>query len=421
MYPHIKKIASHPLISGSSVLFVGSFGTNILNYLFNLGMGRLLSVNDYRIMVSLIAVISLLTIFQGALTNLFTKFAAKYTHQDPGALGMLALSGTKITLLISSIFFIVLLFLLKPISSYVHVQDSGLMLLMFASVFFSIMFSLPSGILQGTLNFLWVSASNVLGALAKVTIGIVLIMSGWGLFGAGTGVLFAFIVPYAFSVTYVFLKYRKHVSHHSELHTHFFSEFKKVSGLFLFATIGASILQSTDVIFASHYLNNTSAGQFAALSLMGKAIFYLTSPVYFAFFPVIAHKKEKKEKTIGTLFLASSIIFLCSAFFTVIYFVFPGIVLNVFFPTPPYKVLAPYLGIYSIYVMIFSFCFLLYNFFMSVGKFGVYKIIWFAAVVYLTLIFFFHSSITAFISVQMITAFLLLVLLLVYYIRNERY
>ncbi len=50
----IHSALKHPLISGSTVIFVGSMVANIINYIFNLVMGRLLLPADYGILISLI-------------------------------------------------------------------------------------------------------------------------------------------------------------------------------------------------------------------------------------------------------------------------------------------------------------------------------------------------------------------------------
>lgn len=418
MKKHIKALAAHPLISGSGIIFIGSFTVNVFNFLFNLGMARFLPVASYGLLISLIALISLLTLFQTSLTSLFTKFAASYAAKnDVEGEASFIWTGTKITLVIGALSMLVLIFLIVPLSNFLHVNNVLLMGTVYACVFMSILYTLPSGVLQGNLKFVLVSVTNIIGAIGKVTVGAILVLSGLSVIGAVFGVLFSFITPYIISLVYILRKYN--IVTRSEAHVHFISELKKVSGPFLAASVAITILQGTDVILARHFLSTVAAGQFAALSLTGKAIFYLTSPIYFVFFPLIAHKKEKKEKTKNTLLLAGGIIFGISLFFTVFYFIFPQLVLHIFFPSPEYKILTEYVGLYSLYVLIFSLCFLLFNYFLSMGKTDIYKINWCIAVCYVLLIFFFHKNIFEFIVISILSSFLLLCFFLVYYWRYE--
>ena len=63
MKKRVKKLVTHPLISGSSILLIGSLIVNIFNYVFNLSMGRLLSIEEYGLLASLTAFISIIAIF----------------------------------------------------------------------------------------------------------------------------------------------------------------------------------------------------------------------------------------------------------------------------------------------------------------------------------------------------------------------
>lgn len=416
MKKHIKAIVSHPLISGSGVIFAGSFMVNIINYLFNLAMGRLLYVSDYGLLISLIALVSLLTLFQGSFTTLFAKFAAKYAvHKDYSSEKSFIIFASKIILVIAFGFLLLLVCLIVPISSFLHVNNYLLMFLIFLTVFFSVLASLPSGILQGHLRFKLLAGINVSGAALKLIIGILLVIMGFGVLGGVVAVLVLFIIPFLVSSFFVYTYLRSHKEKQKNIHVDFVSEFKKVSGPFLIASVAITILQGSDVIFARHFLSNVAAGQYAAISLMGKAIFYITSPIYFVFFPLIAHKKEKNEKTSGTLLLASIIIVLCSGLFTLIYFLYPQIILKIFFPSPAYAQLGMYLGLYSLYVLIFSVCYLFFNYFLSVGKTGIYKINVSVAVLYIVLLLIFHGSIFEFIGVLIVSSLLLLLLLCIYY------
>lgn len=418
MKQYIRTIKNHPLISGSSIIFMSSFFINGFNYVFNLVMGRLLSVSEYGLLVSLVSIISIVSILQTSLTMLFAKLSAKYhAVRDDELKGALLLNGFKITFLLGLILFFILLIFYFPISHFLHVNNFMLMLIVFLSVFITILYALPIGILQGELRFMEISFLNVLGIICKIGFGIGLVFLGFGIDGAFFGVLLAFAIPYFFSF---FLNKNIKLSKKSKAHLNFYKEFKKISAPFLLASIGVIFLQSSDVIFARHFLPAVEAGQFAALSLMGKAIFYVTSPIYFVFFPVIAQKKELKQSTKGTLFLALGIILMGNLFLTLIYLFFPNTILSIFFPQQSYSALSAYLGIYAIYILIFSLAFLLQNYLLSIGKVDIYKSSLLVVGIFVALILFFHASMMQIIWNLIFSSFLLLIFLLVYYIKHER-
>jgi len=418
MKKRVEKLVTHPLISGSSVVFIGSITVNIFNYVFNLTMGRLLSIEEYGLLASLTSFISIIAIFQTSLIQLFAKFSATYTAQNNIQLKKALFKiGLKISLGIGLSFFVILIICIYPFSKFLHVNNYIILILVFLSSAVLIFNSLPLGILQGELRFISISSLNIIGVIGRILFGFSLVLLGFGVMGGIIGILLSFCILYA--VSFFFNKNYRHIKD-SNSHVDFFKEFKKISSPFLLASLGVIIIQSTDVILARHFLSQTDAGRYAALSLMGKAIFYITSPLFFAFFPLIAQKKEKNEKTFSTLLLALSIVFLCSLFFFLLYSIYPSTIISFFFPQSGYQKLSPFMGIYSLYILIFSLAFLIHNYYLSLGKTGIYKPSLFSATIYLILIFLFHQSIQQFINVLIASSLLLLLLLLVYY-KNINY
>lgn len=414
----INTIRKHPLISGSSIVFMGSFFINGFNYVFNLVMGRLLTVSEYGLLVSLVSIISIVSILQTSLTMLFAKLSAKYIAAKNNELrGALLINGFKITFFLGLSLFLMLILFYVPISHFLHVDNFLLLIIVFFSVFVTILYALPVGILQGELRFMEISFLNVLGIICKIGFGIGLVFLGFGIDGAFFGVFLAFAIPYFISFL---LNKSISLSKKSTAHLDFYKEFKKISAPFLLASIGVIFLQSSDVIFARHFLPAVEAGQFAALSLMGKAIFYVTSPIYFVFFPVIAQKKELKQSTKGTLFLAFAIILMGNISLTTLYVFFPHTVLSIFFPQSVYSVLSSYLGLYAIYILIFSLAYLFQNYLLSIGKVGIYKPSLVVVGIFMMLMVLFHNSMLEIVLNLIISSFLLLVFLLVYYSRNEK-
>jgi len=100
-----------------------------------------------------------------------------------------------------------------------------------------------------------------------------------------------------------------------------------------------------------------------------------------------------------------------------VYFVFPNLVLSIFFPSAPYKILSAYLGIFSLYIFVFSLASLFNSFFLSVGKTSVYKITLGLGVLQTILIFIFHSSLYQIIAILFASSLFVLAILLIYYLR----
>lgn len=410
----------HPLISGSSIVLLGSLTANFINYLFNLAMGRLLHVSDYGLLMSLTSFFVIFIVFTNAFSSIFAKFTAKYlAHKGKEGLDSLVVEGFKIVLVFAVAVFLILLFSSKVLSLLFHTQNITLLVVSFFAVFFSLTGSLSLGLLQGKMKFLLSAFLYVTNSIVKLIVGVCLVIWGFGVVGGMAGHIVSGLIFTLVTLYFLFTSIKRaKASKEKRAEKEFFEEFRKYTLQFMLATLGLAVITNGDTILMRHFLQPVAAGQYAALSLMGKVIFYFTAPIYFVFFPLIAHKKEKNERVSGTLLLAGGIILLFSLASSLIYFLFPNLVLKVFFPSKAYLSLAPYLGIYSVYILIFSIAYLFNNFFLSIGKTGVFKINILCAIIFVVSISLFHASLFQVIGDLFAVSFLLLLSLIVYYKLN---
>ncbi len=415
MKKHINKIISNPLISGSSIIFLGTFFANIFNYGFSLILGRLLPVSEYGLVVSLASIIAIFTLFQASFSSIFAKFTAQYyASGDSKKLKLLISGGMQAVLLCGAIVFCLFLIGIPFLSSFLHLNNFFLLLVIGVYIFVSFLYSLPYGVLQGELRFFSLSGLNIASSAVKIIVGTFLVLLGWGVLGALGGYLFSMIVPFIIGVALIFSKVGFSWGKSKQLGI-FFYEFRKYSFYFFLASLGITIFNTLDVVLVRNIFDEVTSGQYAALSLIGKSIFYLTSPIYFVFFPLISKKNELKEKLTPTLLLASIIVLAVSGSASVFYFLFPHLVVNIFFPAKEYAMLSQYVGLYSVFITVFSLAFLLNNFFLSVGKTAVYKINITCGVLLVGLIFMFSKNLYDVIWTLLVMSLVLFTSLLIYY------
>lgn len=412
----VKKLLSHPLVKGSTIILVGSNLGSAINYIFNLAVGRFFVPSEYGTYAALITLLGLFGIFPSTFITVFAKFSAMYkAREDTQNANALFTIGFKIIAIFASIVLVTLCFSVFYISSLLNITDIRLFILVFIIIFLSIISSVPAGILQGEMRLYTLSISSIITPFLKVLIGLFTLFLGLKILGVTVAILISSLITFIFLLskfTVALTKKQKLIKDQ----TKFLHEFKRYSLQVFFSLLGMTILASTDILFVKHFFSAEKAGQFGALSLMGKSIFYLTSPIYFVFFPLIAQKKERDENVYNTLFLAVSIIALCSVALSFVYFLFPTIILDIFFPSQEWRILTSYLGPYSLYIIIFSIAMLFNNFLLSIGKSEIYKINLLIAFFFIFLMYIFHETFYQIIIVLFVTSFLLLASHLLYYI-----
>lgn len=415
MKKRIAEALSHPLVSGSTIILIGSFSANILNYFYNLVMGRMLSPQDYGVLAALISIVNILSVIALTITTVFTKFSASFIAQGKEvAIGFLLKRGTLWVGILSTIMFGVMSIYSFEILQFLHIKSQLLLYITAGILFITLIFAVPIGILQGLLKFFSFSFINIVSSLIKLGLGALFVYMGFRVAGALNAFFISSIVGYllTFPILYKFLRNKND----PKLETRDIRNKLIWYGIPVFlSSLGMTALISLDIILVKHFFQALVAGQYAALSLMGRSIFYLTSPITFVFFPLIAQKKERGEKLLGTLLLSILMIGGASLILSIIYFTFPKLVLTIFFPAEEYVSLSPYLGPFSVFILLYSLCWLFNSFYLAIGKTRVLFLTGIASIIEILYIFIFHENIMQVVTGLIVISIVLLLGFILYY------
>ncbi|MFH1832988.1 MAG: oligosaccharide flippase family protein [Candidatus Levyibacteriota bacterium] len=415
MKKKILYLIKNPLISGSTIIFFGLGLANLLNYFFNLSMGRLLSVSDYGTLGSLISIVNIFNIVALTITVVFTKFTASFLGQNKEtSIPLLFRKGTLWIGAISLFILVVLVISSGQIAHFLNIKDKFLIDIISLAVFFLLLLAVVFGIVQGLLKFTFYSISNILVSLVKLVLGVVLVFLGFRVFGSVLAIMVSLALGYFFTFFYIRRFFLKNKTKDFAI-PNLASTLSGYGIPVLLANLGIISIISMDLIVVKHFFSDTISGQYAALSLMGRSISYVVTPILLVLFPLIAQKKERREKLLGTVFLSALLIGVPSISLSALYFLFPNIVLKIFFPAQAYATLAQFLGPFSIFILFYTFASLLNSFYLSIGKTKVFIFNLIALFLEILFITFFHANISQVVTGLIGISFLLLLALLLYY------
>jgi O-antigen/teichoic acid export membrane protein len=420
MKKKIYAVLKHPLISGSTIVLVGSMAANILSYFFNLAMGRFLAPPDYGALISLVSVFNIFSVFSVTISTVFTKYSATLSAQkNEKYIGHLFISGIKLVGVASILIVGLIVVFSSRISSFLNINSPILVDLIGFSLFFSYLWFVGYGILQGILKFTYISLIGILSSLVKLILGLVFVSLGFKVMGAMNAILLAAIVP----CVLVIIPLYRFVKSNINKNFPFENLRKKLSSyavpVFL-SNIGVTAFIIVDIILVKHFFNPTIAGQYAAISTMGRSIFFVVAPIGLVLFPLIAQKNEKRESISGTVLLSAILVGVPSILLSLVYVVFPDLIRSIFYPLSVYKPVDKYLGQFSIFILFYSFSYLLNTIYLSIGRVWACAFAIGGCVLEIVLISLFHKDIGQVINVMIISSFLLLISLLLYYPKAVR-
>ncbi len=354
----------------SAILFMGGLVVNILNYVFHLVIGRQVSVPVYGEAESLLALITIASVPAATLSMVATKYAAacKADGNQNGSWEIFAYLNKKVLKFGLPIF--VLMVLMTPlVGKFLHIDKYFALILIWVSMYISFFNSVNSGLLSGWQKFKQMSLSSVLVAIVKLIFGVALVSFGFALGGIVGSLVLSTIAGYV--ITFLFLKssvMKKSENKESRREsTVDFASLKRFVMPVFIGSLAINILGNADMILAKHNLSDLVAGQYGALSVTAKVIFFATGVIAGVLFSMSSESNHKGGSSFQILKIALFLVLGASLFATAIYFLYPVWVLSILFGSKYHEV-APYLGWFAIAVTLFSVSNVIFQYLLSIHK-----------------------------------------------------
>lgn len=397
-------------------MILGSTFVNFANYLYHLLMGRMLGPVNYGTLNSLIAIFYLLFIPSIALTTVITKFTTVYkAKNDYSKLYSLFRSFSEKIFVFGILVLLFFIFARHPIAGFLNISEVNAVALVGSFLLLSLLSTVNNGILQGLLNFNFLSANNAFSSILKVGFGVLLVWMGFSVNGAIMAILISYLLPY-FTSLYPLRFLWQHKPQKININ---YKEIFNYAGSAAIVILGMTSLYSIDIILVKHFFPAFEAGVYSALSVVGRIIFFASSTIGIVMFPIISERFERGDKYRMVLYQAFALVTASSVLLTIIYFLWPELMFRLLYGSA-FLDGTPYLGVFAIFISIYSLSNLMVQFFLSIRKTKTYFLTVAAAFLQGMLIWFFHQNFFQVIYSSIAVTSLLLVSLLLYYLLLAR-
>lgn len=398
----IKSFVKHPLFSGSAVMIGGSMVANVINYVYHLIVGRLLGPVNYGVLASLFSILYIVGIVPTSTSVAIVKFVS--SGKETNEISAVYYAINKLVLKVAIVLGI-LVFLVSPlISNFLKIDNPFLVVFVAPILFFSLMTLVNQATSQGLLKFMGWVVPNIVSSLIKIFLGVFLILLGFSVFGAMGAVMLGAILAYFMSVSYI----RKIKNSKPGNAKYNLKPFLVYSLPVLLQALSFTSLFTTDIILVKHFLSPFDAGIYAALSTLGKIIFFASSPISSVMFPVVAGRNAKGEKYHKVFWLSFIATLFISLAIVVFYYLFPNLAIGILYGKA-YLSAKTSLVRMGLFIFIYTMSVLLVNFSLSLGKTKVIVFPLFAAICQVVFIWIFHNSIIQVIQVSTIVCSLMFV------------
>ncbi len=312
------------LFRHGSVMFVGTTLSGVLNYIYQVYMGRALGPEQYGVFGALFAIFYMTTLISQTLNTSAARFAAELAARGH-ALGGFLRGGLKRMLLMGGASAALALLLLNTITSMLKISDVEPVLVLAVLLFLLWLRPIAEGALRGLQRFGALSTLLISSSAARFATGVPLVMMGAGVAGALAGIAFGQLVPVLLALFLLRGHLRSAASGEFS-----FSAFYSYSLPVLVAMLCFSVPANLDVVLAKYFFSAKEAGLYTSASVLGKISFFFPSAIYAVMFPMIAEAHVRGRRAGGILARALLYTGMLSGGVAFTYLLFPGAVLSVF-------------------------------------------------------------------------------------------
>jgi len=397
-------------------MFVGATLVNLGNYFFHLITGRMLGPADYGVLESVISSLYILGIIPQSVSLILVKYIsiANGKGQQDAVSSFYYWSRSRL-FLFGICVTIVLLLLIPYWVGFLKLQNNLFLIVSILSFSIALLLVHLRSYFNGKLDFLSYNINTIIEVVLKIVFSVILMAMGLSILGVLLGMVGASIISYLISVSFVRLENAKKIV-----------KFVKTRELIkdyiptLAVIFSMTSLFSNDILLVKHFFTSHETGIYAAVSVLGKIVFFASSSLIAVMFPLVVNKFAKGEKYHHTLFLTFMLVFLSSSSICLIYYFFPETILGLLFGHK-YTEGKEILFIFGVFITIYALCNVLANFFLSIGKNRVAILTLIASIGQAIMIYYYHQSLRVVIYDSLISSFTLLVSLLLYYRYETRH
>jgi len=358
----IRQLLRSKVASAGAMLMLSMTVVNAGNYVYNLIMGRWLGPSlfaDLSLIVTLLLVVTFLT---APIQMTATRYSAIHTADgNEKALASIRRFIWFIALGIGLALTVFFTAFAPVLNDFFHTQSFLPFVIFGASIPFAMLQSVERGMLQGRTSFKVLAISYQVEMWSRLLVSILLVALGLSVNGAVTGISLSFFFTWVAARSAVKgLKTRENLSKEMRL------ELLGFAAPVLVSQLGQILINNSDVILVKRFFEADEAGQYAALALIGRIVFFATWSVVTTMFPIVAQKQKMGEPHGHLLWVSLGIVAAVSLPIILLTLFAPEFVVTILFGRK-YLNIAPLLWLYALATSLYAMGNVVINYRLSLG------------------------------------------------------
>lgn len=401
------------LAAGGAVLGIAMLLANGANYVLNIFLGRWLTPAEFADASLIVTIMLLLTAIAVALQLISARFTGiAVASGDPavdggrGLIDALARWLVKRAHVGGAIAGLALIVGADWWRDVFRSEDALPFVILGLGMPFYLGQAVGRGVLQGHYRFTALAGTFLVEAVVRCAVGLVLVAAGFGVTGATIGLTASFVA------VWLHVRLIERPGPSVALDAAVARDVKAYAFPVAVLLAGQIVVNNGDVLIAKRFLDPDTAGVYAAIALVGRAVFFLSWSVATTLFPAAARRSEKGESADGLLYSGMAVVAAMGACFVVGARLLGNPVLGRVLG-PEYGDVAGPLSRYALATSLFAIANLVVSHRLSMGQLRPALVLLAGGAVQTALLFAARSSIESLVDAQILAMALLLIAVLI--------
>lgn len=392
----LRALLARPGLRQGAVMFAATSLANVLDYAYNVAMGRLLSTDGYGVLVALQAALQIASVSLVVVRTVTARYAAGFLARAQlaragaffrGALRTMALWGAAAALLLG--------LLSGPVARLLQIPTVAPVLVMAAALLPLIIKPVIGGALQGLQKFTALGALQVAHAAFRLLLGVLLVKLGLDAVGALAALPVGTVGTVLLGLALLggVLWRRTGTAHQVPT-----ADLTRYAGATVVGLVSFAALVNMDALVVKHYFSPMEAGYYSMAVTLGKIVIFLPAAFAVVLFPKSAERHVQHRDSSRLLRLSLAVTLLPCAGLTAAYFAAPGFILqSVFGAENPFA--GPVLGLVALAMTGYALVNVWLNYFLSVERAGFVYALPVAVAAQFALLALFHATLVQVVTV----------------------
>lgn len=396
----LRTLLGRPGLRQGSVMFAATSLANVLDYAYNVAMGRMLSTDGYGVLVALQAMLQIVSVSLVVVRTVTARYAAEFlATKQPARAGAFFRGALRTTTLWGLAAAFLLGLLSGPVARLLQIPTAAPVLVVAAALLPMMIKPVAEGALQGRQKFNELGTLQVAHAAFRLLLGVLLVKLGLDAVGALAALPLGTVGTVLLGLALLGSVLWQRTGESHQVTT---ADLTRYTGATLVGLISFAALVNMDALAVKHYFPPTEAGYYSMAVTLGKIVIFLPSAFALVLFPKSAERHAQHRDSSRLLRLSLAATLLLCAGLVAAYFIAPAFLLRaVFGAENPFA--GPVLGLVAVAMTGYALVNVWLNYFLSVEQTGFVYALPVAVAAQFALLTLFHATLVQVVTVVALT------------------